>query len=276
MPGSAVGHCGAAFASPMSLSYSVSRGTSTSGDSGSAPYASGHAETFGRWLSKKRCSSVSGSFDRVASSSIRPITNPEPRLNLLFGSLFRSAGNSHDDDDNCSDHAVALATVSGPLKAMDSASRLEDWRAAPRLEPGVAAETARVHTPAMTLKSAGVASFDRHDSDDGSFLVLTFFLTLFTAGLGSRGDACSSHSFIRSAASVWLHCFTCSIVRSSRDPGEALFLRTTLAVDPSGRRFCGDLAAGRGFRSLRPSQTELQGFRARIFGPVCRAIVSVV
>jgi hypothetical protein len=42
------------------------------------------------------------------------------------------------------------------------------------------------------------------------------------AGLGSRGNACSSHSFIRSAASAWLDSFTCSIVRSSRDSGEAL------------------------------------------------------
>src|SRR5580704_13016300 len=66
----------APFASPMSLSYSVSRGTSTIGDSGSAPYASGNAEPFGRWLSKKRCSSLSDSPDRVASSSIRRFKNP--------------------------------------------------------------------------------------------------------------------------------------------------------------------------------------------------------
>src|ERR1700732_162599 len=81
---------------------------------------------------------------------------PEPRLNLLFGSLFRSAGNFHGDNDNCSNHALALATVSRPFQPMHSVSRLGVWRAAPRLDPEVAAETARVHTPTMTLKSAAL------------------------------------------------------------------------------------------------------------------------
>jgi hypothetical protein len=35
----------------------------------------GNAELFGKRLSKKRWSSLSGSPNRVASSSIRPITN---------------------------------------------------------------------------------------------------------------------------------------------------------------------------------------------------------
>jgi hypothetical protein len=80
---------------------------------------------------------------------------PEPRLNLLFSSLFRSAGNFHDND-SCSNRAVALATVSRPFESMRSISHLGDGRAAPRLDSGVAAETARVHTPTMTLKSAAL------------------------------------------------------------------------------------------------------------------------
>ncbi len=129
----------AAFASPQSLSYSMSRRRSSIGDSGSAPSACGNAETFGRWLSKKRCPSLSGSSDRVASSSIRPITNARAASKSAVRFTFRSAGNFHDND-NCSNHASAPATVSPSFKPTHSVSRLGDHQADPRKGTGVAAE----------------------------------------------------------------------------------------------------------------------------------------
>ena len=65
----------AAFAKAQSLSYAVFRGVGRTGNSGSAPYHGGDAECSGRWLSRKSCSLLSGSADRVASSLIRPLTN---------------------------------------------------------------------------------------------------------------------------------------------------------------------------------------------------------
>ena len=65
----------AAFANAQSLSNALSREIRTAGHSGSAPFQMGNAELFGKWLSKKRCSSLSGSPDLAASSSIRPVMN---------------------------------------------------------------------------------------------------------------------------------------------------------------------------------------------------------
>ena len=89
--------------------------------------------------------------------------------------------------------------------------------------------TATVHIPTMTLKKCGFAGSDRDDIDDGSPRVeFCPHLPQCPEGLGSCGDAVPVIHLVRSAASVWLHSFTCSIVRSRRDSGEALFLRTNL------------------------------------------------
>ena len=91
----------AAPATAQSLSNAASRGIRTAGHSRSALFQMGNAELFGKWLSKKRCSSLSSWPDRIASSSIHPITNAKDVSKSAVGFIelpqtHRTASTFHD------------------------------------------------------------------------------------------------------------------------------------------------------------------------------------